>query len=58
MGGASTTTPIAQVMQAAYWRSPSVFVKHYLRDIAMRSECGKFRLPAMVAAQMAVASRL
>ena len=53
---ASTTTPIAEVMQAAYWRSPSVFVKHYLRDIAMRSECGKLRLPAMVAAQTAVAS--
>ena len=53
---ASTTTPIAQVMQAAYWRSSSVFAKHYLRDVALRSECGKLRLPAMIAAQTAVSS--
>lgn len=54
---ASTTTSLSGVMEAAYWKSPSVFIRHYLRDISRRSECGKLRLPAMVAAQAVIASK-
>ena len=45
---AARSTPLAQVLKAAYWQSTSVFIKHYLRDIALRSEGGILSLPAMV----------
>ena len=48
---AAKSTPMAQVLKAAYWRSSTVFIRHYLRDIALRSEGGNLCLPAMVAAQ-------
>ena len=48
---ASKSTSLVEVMRAAYWRSSTVFTRHYLRDVAMRSEDGSLRLPAMVAAQ-------
>ena len=48
---ASKTTPLPEVMKAAYWKTSTVFIRHYLRDVSRRSECGKQRLPAMVAAQ-------
>ena len=54
---ASTSSSISEVMKAAYWRSPTVFTRHYLRDIAMRSEDGTLRLPAMVAAQSCLPPR-
>ena len=54
---ASTSTSMPEVLKAAYWRSSSVFVRHYLRDIALRSEDGRLRLPAMVAAQSSIPAR-
>lgn len=48
---ASKSTAFSEIMKAAYWRSHTVFAKHYLRDVALRSEDGTLRLPAMVAAQ-------
>ena len=54
---AAKSTPMAQVLKAAYWRSSTVFVRHYLRDIAHRSENGILTLPAMVAAQTPLAAR-
>lgn len=54
---ASKTTPLTEVMKAAYWKTSTVFIRHYLRDVSRRSECGKQRLPAMVAAQSVVGAR-
>lgn len=51
---ASKSMALSDLMKAAYWKSPSVFAKHYLRDVALRSEDGTLRLPAMVAAQTRV----
>lgn len=54
---ASKVTPLTQVLRAAYWRSPSVFTKHYLRDVQLRAGDGSLRLPAMVAAQTCIPSQ-
>ena len=54
---AAKSTPLTQVLKAAYWRSSSVFIKHYLRDVALRSEDGTLSLPAMVAAQTPLPAR-
>ena len=54
---ASTSTSMTQVLKAAYWRSSTVFIRHYLRDIALRSEDGTRSLPVMVAAQTPVPAR-
>ena len=54
---AAKTTPLAEVMRAAYWKTSTVFIRHYLRDTSRRSECGKLRLPAMVAAQAVVGAK-
>ena len=54
---AAKSTPMSQVMRAAYWRSSTVFVRHYLRDIALTSENGTHSLPALVAAQTPIAAR-
>ena len=54
---AAKSLPLAQVLKAAYWRSSTVFIRHYLRDIALRSEKGTLSLPAMVAAQTPLAAR-
>ena len=48
---ASKSTSLTEVMQAAYWKSSTVFVKHYLRDTAALAEDRTWRMPAMVAAQ-------
>jgi hypothetical protein len=54
---ASRSTSLADVLEAAYWRSESVFTSHYLRDVARRREDGAWALPSLVAAQTLVPAR-
>ena len=42
---------LADILQAAYWRSSSTFIKCYLRDITIRGEDGSSSLAPCVAAQ-------
>lgn len=51
---AAKSTPISEILRAAYWRSHSVFTKHYLRHTALGSEDDTWHLPAMVAAQTTI----
>lgn len=48
---ASRSSSIADVLEAAYWRSEDVFISHYLRDVARRREDGAWGLPSLVAAR-------
>ena len=48
------STPIKQVLEAAFWSSEDVFVNFYLRDIARKRENGSWGLPALVVAQTTI----
>jgi hypothetical protein len=53
---ASRSTSLAEVLEAAYWRSEDVFISHYLRDVARRRDDGSWGLPSLVAAGSLVLS--
>jgi hypothetical protein len=49
---------IRELLDAAYWRSATVFTSHYLRDVARRRDDGSWGLPSLVAAGTVVSSSL
>ena len=52
----SLNLPFDKIMEAAYWRSPSPFIKHYLRDLTRRREDGLYGLSSLAVAQRAFSS--
>ena len=52
----SLNVPFDKIMDAAYWRSPSPFIKHYLRDITRRREDGLYGFSSLAVAQRAISS--
>ena len=53
---AKHTTSMPDLLKAAYWRSPDVFISHYLRDISREREDGTFGVSNLVAAQVVLSS--
>ena len=51
---ASTSVPIHEVLEAAFWSSSDVFLDFYLRDIARERNGGMMALPSMVACQKVI----
>ena len=52
----SLNLPVADIMAAAYWRTPSTFTNHYLRDITHRRQDGLFGLSSLAVAQKTLSS--
>ena len=44
---------LKDILAAAYWRSPSPFVSHYLRDVSSQREDGDFAFSSVAVAQQA-----
>ena len=47
----SLNVAIEDIMAAAYWKSPSAFISHYLRDVTRHRQDGLFGLSAVAVSQ-------
>ena len=51
----SRNMSLSKILAAAYWRSPSTFIAHYLRDVSHLREDGLFSLSPLAIAQLVAA---
>ena len=50
----SLNVPFLRIMEAAYWRSPTPFINHYLRDVTRRREDNLYSISSLAVAQTTV----